>query len=105
MTILGIDPGTARVGWAVIKEKGGNITVVDYGCIITNKDQNPAKRLKDVYASITLLLTQHSPDSMAVEELFFSTNTKTAISVGQARGVIILAAAQKQIQVVSYSEN
>ncbi len=102
-TILGVDPGTARIGWGLIEERGGTITAKAYGCITTDKIDSPSERLSQIYTAFTKLLKTYTPDHMSVEDLFFATNAKTAIAVGQARGVILLAAAQAKIPVASYS--
>lgn len=103
MTILGIDPGTARAGWGLIEERGGTIRAVSYGCITTDKSDAAEVRLSRVFHAMIRLLTEHKPDSTSVEDLFFSTNAKTAIAVGQARGVILLASAEQRIPVYTYS--
>lgn len=103
MKILGVDPGTARVGWAVVQVAAQRVTPVAYGCVTTNAGTSVQARLLDVYTQIREIITTHTPDALSVEELFFSTNAKTAIPVGQARGVILLAAASEDIPVVSYT--
>lgn len=102
-TILGVDPGTARIGWGLIEDRGGTISAKAYGCITTDKIDSPSERLSQIYMAFTKLLKTYAPDHMSVEDLFFATNAKTAIAVGQARGVILLAAAQAKIPVSSYS--
>lgn len=103
MKILGVDPGTARIGWGLIVEDKGGVTAKAYGCITTEKTDALPDRLSDIYRAFTKLLKTYKPESVSVEDLFFATNAKTAISVGQARGVILLAAAQAKIPVASYS--
>jgi len=103
MRILGIDPGIARVGWAVIETHTPEPAPVSFGCITTQKEEKPEKRLSRIHAAIRLLCKKFRPDVMSVEELFFATNAKTAIGVGQSRGVILLAAALAKIPVVSYT--
>lgn len=103
ITILGVDPGTARVGWGVIEENGGKITAKAYGCITTEKIHAPEARLSQIYTAFIQLLKTYKPAQVSVEDLFFATNAKTAIAVGQARGVILLAAARAKIPVASYS--
>ena len=103
MRVLGIDPGYARVGWAVLEYRKSNIEYRIFGCIETSKDQDPQDRLVYVYKQITLLISKYKPDSVAIEELFFTNNAKTAFKVGEARGVIILAAANKKIPTFSYT--
>lgn len=103
MKILGVDPGTARIGWGLIEVERGKITAKVYGCITTEKTDAPSDRLNQIHKAFTKLLTIYKPDSVSVEDLFFATNAKTAIAVGQARGVILLAAAEAHIPVASYS--
>jgi len=103
MRILGIDPGIARVGWAVIETHTPEPAPISFGCITTEKDEKPEDRLKQIHAAVTLLCRKFRPDCMSVEDLFFATNAKTAIGVGQSRGVILLAAAIAHIPVISYT--
>lgn len=111
MKILGIDPGYARVGWAVVESQnatlrrrsGQELKMQNCGCIETSKNTASQKRLVDVYEQVCVLIKKYKPDNVAVEELFFTTNAKTAFKVGEARGVIILAAAGKKIPVFSYT--
>lgn len=101
---MGIDPGTARLGWAVVASLSNKIsTVVYYGCLETQSSLSLDKRLLKIFNSLTLLFKKYKPDVVAVEELFFAANAKTAITVGQARGVIIVAAAKANLPVVSYT--
>lgn len=103
MRILGIDPGIARVGWAVVETHTPEPSPLSFGCITTDKEEKPDIRLKKIHEAITLLCKKFRPDCMSVEELFFAANAKTAIGVGQSRGVILLAAAMAKIPVVSYT--
>ena len=103
MIIIGIDPGTARVGWAAIKESGSHISTLSYGCITTTLKKSPELRLLNIYEELTEILITYKPDNLAIEDLFFTSNAKTIIPVGQARGVVLLAASQKNIPVISYS--
>lgn len=91
MVILGVDPGTATTGYGFIKKEGSKLTLIDYGTIDTSPKDTPAKRLEILYNELTELIKKYKPVEAAVEELFFSANTKTAIAVGHARGVILLA--------------
>lgn len=100
---MGIDPGTARVGWGIVLETKGKVFVGDYGCIETLSTSKPENRLKHIFDSLSMLLRKEKPDAMAVEELFFATNAKTVIPVAQGRGVILLAAATAGIPVISYT--
>lgn len=103
MLILGIDPGTATTGYGIIKSFPKNFEVVDFGLIETDKNGSTGKRLENIYKEIRKLLTKFSPDVVAIERLFFATNAKTAMSVGQAQGVMIFAAARSKIDVIEYA--
>jgi crossover junction endodeoxyribonuclease RuvC len=104
MRILGIDPGTATVGYGLIDEIDGQLTVISYGAIITKpQDGDTARRLQIIYQGLNELIASFEPDMAAVEELFFGRNTTTAIKVGQARGVILLALANAGLPVAEYS--
>ena len=103
MVILGIDPGIARVGWAVIETHTPLLITKSFGCIETDKGEKPEIRLQQIHKAVGLLCKKFHPDCMSVEELFFATNAKTAIGVGQSRGVILLAAAEAHVPVVSYT--
>lgn len=99
--ILGIDPGLADTGYGLIKIKGNEINYLACGVIKTKASQPLAERLVILYKDLNKLIKQYKPDLVATEELFFNTNTKTALIVGQARGVIILAFKQKNIPLIS----
>ncbi|MDF2925112.1 MAG: Holliday junction resolvase [Paenibacillaceae bacterium] len=103
MRILGIDPGIAIVGFGFIDKAGSKITPVQYGSIQTEAGTEPALRLKQVYDSAVQLIDKYQPEAMAVEKLFFNRNVTTAFSVAQARGVLILAAVQKGLQIGEYT--
>ncbi len=104
MRIIGIDPGTASVGFGIIDEEDGELNVVKYGVIRTRpKDGAASIRLQIIYHELNELLNTYRPDVAAVEELFFGRNVSTAIQVGQARGVLLLALANSQIPVAEYS--
>ena len=104
MRIIGIDPGTASVGFGIIDEEDGGLNVVKYGVIRTRpKDGDASIRLQIIYHELNELLNTYRPDVAAVEELFFGRNVSTAIQVGQARGVLLLALANSQIPVTEYS--
>lgn len=103
MLILGIDPGTAIMGYGLIEKKGQNLYPVAYSCWRTPSDLQMPDRLNILYQSIENVLQKYSPDVMAVEELFFNRNTTTALSVGQARGIVLLSAARRNIQVFEYT--
>ncbi len=103
MIILGIDPGIARVGWAVIDAQSSKITPLGFNCVETAKEKIAEERLFEIHEAIKTIIRTYSPMVMAVEDLFFATNAKTAIGVGQSRGVILLTAFECHIPVVSYS--
>lgn len=103
MIILGVDPGLATAGYGVIKKKGNSFDLIDYDTITTSADENDVDRLSNLYESLLLLIDKYQPEQIAVEELFFNKNVKTAIRVGQARGVILLAGSQQGIEVAEYT--
>ncbi len=105
MIVIGIDPGTARMGYGVIevKSNGKKIKLIDGEVIITHPDLEPEKRLKFLYDTLISVLKENKPDVMVIEKLFFNTNAKTAIAVGQARGISMLAAANKKVKVEEYT--
>lgn len=103
MRILGIDPGIGRMGWGIVDAQGLKLKVCDFGCIETSAKENISKRLEKVYDEMLNLIKFHKPDEMAVEELFFNTNSKTAFAVGQARGVILLAGEKSKIPNFTYT--
>lgn len=105
MIILGIDPGTATVGYAIIKiQKGAQeIKVVDFGCIITFSNNSAGERLKKIHKEVINLINKHRPHIVSVESLFFFKNLKTVMPVSQSKGVILLAAAQKKITALEFT--
>jgi crossover junction endodeoxyribonuclease RuvC len=94
MKVLGIDPGTAALGYGIVERSGGRLREVDHGCLTTSPDLSMPERLLAIHALVDELIELHQPDLMGVERLFFSRNVQTALGVGQARGVVLLAAAQ-----------
>lgn len=111
MIILGIDPGTARTGWGVIKIRNSKLEIrnsqkpelLGYGCIVTSKEDGVGKRLVVLYRELDKVIKTHKPDVAALERLFFGLNSKTAISVGQATGVIILAVTRHKVPIFEYT--
>jgi crossover junction endodeoxyribonuclease RuvC len=103
MIILGVDPGTAITGYGVLKSDGDNLEMIDYGAITTPADWPMARRLQHIHAQLTALIAKHQPTDAVVEKLFFSKNVRTALSVGQARGVALLAAAQAGLTIHEYT--
>jgi len=103
MRILGIDPGIGKCGWGVVEAQGSKLGVQGYGCIETSPKKEIPLRLKEIYEEISKIIKTYKPDALAIEELFFNTNAKTAFVVGQARGVILLAAAQNNLSISIYT--
>ena len=103
MIILGIDPGFAIVGVGVIEYKGNKFRVIDHFAVTTKAHTPIEERLKIIYDEICEVIQKYKPDFMAVEELFFNNNAKTAIAVGQARGVILLAAVNAGVSIYEYT--
>lgn len=103
MIILGIDPGTAQTGYGIIDCSKEGLKKIDHGTIKTSVNDHPPQRLKSIHLQITKVLQEHKPKVMVIESLFFNVNAKSASAVGQAIGVVKLAAAQKKIQVLEYS--
>jgi crossover junction endodeoxyribonuclease RuvC len=102
-TILGIDPGTATMGWGVVRQEGSRLRYVQHGAITTPSNWAMPRRLGRLFDGVTQLLEGYRPDTVAVEELFFNTNVTTAITVGQARGVALLAAYRAGLEVAEYT--
>jgi len=103
MIVLGIDPGFARTGYGLLQETKKRVIVLDCGCITTAKDLPFADRLLAVADDITNLIDLHRPDSCAIEKLFFAKNTKTALSVAEARGAIMLSVRKMSVPVFEYT--
>ncbi len=103
MRILGLDPGTATTGYGIIDVDDGRLSVVTYGVISTKAKDNISKRLQKIYQELNHLINEFQPDTAAIEEVFFGRNITTAISVGQARGVLLLALANAGISIGEYS--
>jgi crossover junction endodeoxyribonuclease RuvC len=103
MIVLGIDPGTADTGYGVVESLGCCLRALGCGVIQTRAGTPLEQRLTNIHARVAELLTLHRPDAVAVEELYFGANTRTAFAVGQARGVVLLAAGQHQTPIHSYT--
>lgn len=103
MVILGIDPGVAIVGYGVVDYTGNRFKTIAYGAVTTPAKTKLTSRIKTIYEELRLLLYRYKPDMMAVEELFFNTNTTTAMAVAQARGVILLAATNEGVPIYEYT--
>ncbi len=102
-TILGIDPGTATTGYAVLKIFKKEPTLIEYGCIKTNARLKLPERLLIISKDLKKIISKHKPKEIAVEEIFFAKNAKTAISVGHARGAILLTAREKKLKIFEYT--
>ncbi len=105
MKVLGIDPGTAALGYGLVERIGANLRAVDSGCLVTSPDTPMPERLRQIHALVAEQIELHRPDLVAVERVFFSRNAQTAFGVGQARGVVLLAAAQAGIDVREATPN
>ena len=105
MIVLGIDPGTAALGYGIVESTGGRLRAVDHGVLTTSPDLSLPERLQAVHETVSSLLAAHRPAFLAVERLFFSRNAQTAFAVGQARGVVLLAAAEQGVTVVEATPN
>ena len=103
MIVLGIDPGLANTGYGVVAQRDGRLVALDGGTIQTRSSLPVQRRLADIYAAIDALLGEHEPAGMALEELYFGQNVRTAFAVGQARGVAMLAAGQREVPCESYT--
>lgn len=102
MRVLGIDPGTAITGYGLVDEEAQGLTLVGCGVITTPSDQPLAARLQEIHRSLGMVIERHQPEAAAVEELFFARNARTALSVGHARGVALLALAQAGLPIFEY---
>ena len=103
MIILGIDPGFAIVGYGIIKYENYKFSVLEYGAITTKAGEEMFSRFKKIHDELSKIIERTKPDVMAIEELFFNSNQKTAINVAQARGVLLLAALNKNIPIFEYT--
>jgi crossover junction endodeoxyribonuclease RuvC len=101
--VLGIDPGLANTGYGVVARRDGRLLALDGGTIQTPPDLPLERRLADVHAAVDALLAEHQPAGLALEELYFGQNVRTAFAVGQARGAIMLAAGQRRVPCASYT--
>jgi crossover junction endodeoxyribonuclease RuvC len=101
--VLGIDPGLANTGYGVVTRRGARLLALDGGVVETHRAQAPEQRLARLFAEIDLLLERHAPDAVALEDLFFGQNARSAFAVGQARGVVLLAAGRRGVPCTSYT--
>ncbi len=105
MLVLGIDPGTALCGYGLVRADGDEMSLVAYGAVSTPSKMPLAERLLQIHQELRELIATHHPESAAVEKLFFSKNTRTALAVGHARGVVLLSAAEAGLPVYEYTPN
>ena len=103
MCVLGIDPGTANTGYGVVARRGGRLVALDGGCIQTSPRASQESRLATIFAAVEALLDEHEPVAVALEDLYFGTNASSALAVGHARGVVMLAAGRRGIPCSGYT--
>lgn len=103
--VLGIDPGTAATGFGVVERNGSSLRALAYGTLETAPQAAQGERLVEIHAGVAALIERHRPGLVAVERIFFSRNVQTAFAVGQARGVVLLAAAQSGLPIFEYTPN
>ena len=103
MRVLGIDPGTAACGWALVHENAGRLQAVDFDCWRTPVGQRPELRLRTIFEGVTELVREYRPDAVVLEESFVGADARTALSVGQARGAVLVAAALAGVGCAEYS--
>ena len=103
MIILGIDPGMAILGYGVVEVENHQMQVIDFGTVTTPAGMEMQNRLVNIYDGVVELIDRFKPDAIAVEELFFNKNVKTALAIGHARGVAVLAGAKKGIPLFEYT--
>lgn len=103
MLVLGVDPGIQRTGWGLVEATNSTFKALKYGCIETSPKKTTEERLQEVYSQISKIISSQKPDVLAIEDLFFGNNSKTALVVGQSRGVILLAAFQNNLEVNVYT--
>ena len=101
--MLGIDPGTASTGWGAVEQEGNRLRSLGHGCIVTSPKSETHLRLRQIYDESLMLLGRYKPDAVAIEELFVNVNVRTALAVGHARGVIILASSRFDISPAEYT--
>jgi len=101
--VIGIDPGTAACGYAIVQENGGRLRAIGHGWWRTPAGQRPELRLKTIFEGVQELISLHGPDAVAIEESFVGADARTALSVGQARGVVLVAAALAGVECTEYA--
>lgn len=103
MVILGIDPGTAITGFGLIAKEGNHLRQITFGVIRTSPDIKMPLRLRKIHQELRLVIEEYRPDVMAVEQLFFNKNVRTALAVGQARGVVLMTGAEAGLEIIEYT--
>ncbi|HTX10030.1 MAG TPA: crossover junction endodeoxyribonuclease RuvC [Solirubrobacteraceae bacterium] len=103
MIVLGIDPGTANTGYGVVRRRSGRLAALDGGVVQTRPDMSPERRLAVIHERVLDLVDEHGVEALALEEVYFGQNAHSAFAVGQARGVAMLAAAQRGLRCASYT--
>jgi crossover junction endodeoxyribonuclease RuvC len=103
MIVLGIDPGTAITGYGIVTDRDSQPSMLAYGAILTPSDQALPHRLITIHREVLRLIDQYQPEQAAVEQLFFNKNVRTALAVGQARGVVLLALAERNVPIFEYT--
>ena len=102
MKVIGIDPGTASCGYGIVHEKGGRLRAIDHGWWRTPAGRRPEERLKTIFDGVAALIDRHAPAAVALEESFVGVDARTALSVGQARGAVMVAAALAGVECAEY---
>ncbi len=103
MKVVGIDPGTAACGYGIVHESGGRLRAIAHGCWSTSAGEALELRLKTIYDGVAALIVEHAPDAVALEESFVGVDARTALSVGQARGAVLVAAANAGLPCMEYA--
>jgi len=103
MRVLGVDPGTGRLGWAIVEKVKGKESLIDCGCIETPAHTDLNIRLEIIFNSLNRIIKENQPEEASVEDLFFATNRKTVMSVAAARGVVLLACQLAKLKISSYT--
>lgn len=101
--VFGVDPGLARLGWAVLETRGQQLVLIDSGCLETTGQEKTERRLRTLFVDLLALLKRYSPFVMSVEKLYFTNNISTGMAVSQARGIALLAAAMTDVPVVEFT--
>lgn len=103
MKVLGIDPGTAACGYGIVHESGGRIRALAHGCWTSSARERPERRLAAIFDEVTILIREHAPDAVALEESFVGADARIALFVGQARGAVLVAAASAGVACTEYA--